>query len=54
MKRTYMQPSVEVVNLNGKDAVAENMLNISNRTVASDQQLSREEEELFWDEEQGW
>ena len=54
MKKAYIQPSVEVMNISGSDAV---MLNISDTEVdtsATGVQLSREEEELFWDEEQGW
>ena len=55
MKKTYMQPSVEVMNIGGSDAVMESVLNISNTEVdTTTSQLSREEEELFWDEEQGW
>lgn len=47
-----MQPSAEVMNLSGNRAVMETVL-ISSDKVTSDQQLSRDEE-LLWEEEQGW
>ncbi|MEE1222909.1 MAG: hypothetical protein UHL07_05215 [Bacteroidaceae bacterium] len=54
MKKTYMQPSAEVMNISGKDAVMEPVLSVSNSEVNTvSDQLSRDEE-MFWDEEQGW
>ena len=55
MKKTYIQPSAEVMNLSGKRAVMETILIGSNgATVTSDQQLGREEEDFAggpWDAE---
>ena len=56
MKKTYMQPSVEVVNIGGSDALMESVLNISNTEVNTSDagvQLGREEEDFGgpWDAE---
>lgn len=56
MKKTYMQPSVEVMNIGGSDAVMESVLSISNTEVdtsAAGVQLGREEEDFGgpWDSE---
>lgn len=53
MKKTYMQPSAEVMNINGRDALMA-VMSISNDTVnTSDEgvQLGREEEDFGgpWD-----
>lgn len=54
MKKTYMQPSVEVMNINGRDAVMTAM-SISEDTVdtSAGAQLGREEEDFggAWDTE---
>ena len=55
MKKTYMQPSAEVTNINGKDAVMETFLAISGETTVNTSedgvQLGREEEDFGgpWD-----
>ena len=57
MKKAYIQPSVEVVNIGGSDALMESVLNISNTEVNTSDagvQLGREEEDLSsgpWDAE---
>ena len=56
MKKTYMQPSVAVMNIGGSDALMESVLNISNTEVNTSDagvQLGREEEDFGgpWDAE---